>query len=174
ILSPSYPAPERRAGDRDLRIIPHEIYLAIFKHIAPTSGPLHLRNELTLFQLSRVCKFFRNLSLPPIFDYITFYDPTFDDHQPLLLRKNATSKGVILCRQIAAKEPLALFLAQCVKVCHFEGWQPGRNDYGGAQMSSRIYVSGLAHMRNIRELKFFFRSFVNNPLWDVIANLESL
>ncbi|KAF9232243.1 hypothetical protein BU15DRAFT_81479 [Melanogaster broomeanus] len=159
--------PERRAGDRDLRIIPNEIYLAIFKYLVPASGPLNLEDESTLFKLSLVCRFFRDLFLPRLFACIEFYDHKLDGLQ----RKRASSRGFNLCERIAALEPLALSLALCVKVGHFERCDSGDTDFGNY---SWVYVSGMAHMRNIRELQFTSCNFVNNELWDVIATLELL
>ncbi|KAF9233044.1 hypothetical protein BU15DRAFT_80515 [Melanogaster broomeanus] len=159
--------PERRAGDRNLRIIPNEIYLAIFKYLVPASGPLNLEDESTLFKLSLVCRFFRDLFLPRIFACIEFYDHELNGHH----RKKGSSRGFILCKRIAAQEPLALSLAPCVKAVHFEGYDSGDTDFGNY---SWVYVSGMAHMRNIRELQFTSCNFVNNELWDVIATLELL
>ncbi|KAF9236789.1 hypothetical protein BU15DRAFT_63714 [Melanogaster broomeanus] len=159
--------PERRAEDRDLRIIPNEIYLAIFEHIAPPSGRLSPEDLGTLTNLSLVCRFFGNLCLPRIFEYLELSGSVFGDHNPLPHRNDATSRGMTLCSQIAAKEPLALSLAQCVKVCHFRDWRLGTESSWVVQAFSRVCVAGIARMKNIRELKFF-GSFVNKGHWDVI------
>ncbi|KIJ08748.1 hypothetical protein PAXINDRAFT_18129 [Paxillus involutus ATCC 200175] len=144
--------PERRAGDRDLPIIPNEIYLIIFEHIAPTSTRLSHQQLLTLSNLSRVCSFFGNASLPRIYEYLEF-------------STHMGSRAWILCRQIAAKQPLALSVAQCVNVCRFVWW----NLAGDGSWA----VQTFSHMKNIRSLKFF-RCFVKKAHWDVITALESL
>jgi hypothetical protein len=77
------------------------------------------------------------------------------------------SRARILCQQIAAKQPLALSLAQCVKVCRFTNWKHDN------EALSQLYVSRMAHMKNIRELHFT-QSFVKKTHWDVIATMESL
>ncbi|KAF9233047.1 hypothetical protein BU15DRAFT_80518 [Melanogaster broomeanus] len=107
--------PERRSGDRDLRIIPNEIYLTIFEHIAPTSARLSLEQLKMFTNLSLVCRFFGNLCLPRVFEYVEI--PGFGNRAPLT-RDGSASRGKMLCQHIAAKEPLALALAECVKVCH--------------------------------------------------------
>ncbi|KIJ08747.1 hypothetical protein PAXINDRAFT_102462 [Paxillus involutus ATCC 200175] len=166
--------PERRAGDRDLPILPNEIYLIIFEDIAPTSSRLSPKQLLTLSNLSRVCRFFGNICLPRIFEYIAFinfmsrysYPPT---EIPRISRARA------LCEQVATKEPLALSLAQCVKVCHFMGWRFASGGPGSwaVQTFSELCLSGMAHMKNISKLEFF-ESSVQKAHWDVITTLESL
>ncbi|KIJ19179.1 hypothetical protein PAXINDRAFT_97204, partial [Paxillus involutus ATCC 200175] len=151
--------PERRAGDRDLPTVPNEIYLNIFEHIAPTSMRLLFPEQLkTLSNLSRVCKFFCDVCLPRIFEDLDFSAyPT-----------RVSSRAWTLCEHIAAQQPLALSLAQCVKVCRFE-----KLVSEDPPVSHTLYISGLAHMKNICELTFL-QSSMSNAHWDVIANLESL
>ncbi|KAF9233054.1 hypothetical protein BU15DRAFT_16440, partial [Melanogaster broomeanus] len=112
--------PERRAGDRNLPIIPNEIYLLILEDIAPTSGRLSPEQVDIFINLSLVCRFFGNLCLPRVFEYVEFAG--FGDQTPLAARADFASRGLALCEHIAAKEPLALALAECVKVCHLTNW----------------------------------------------------
>ncbi|KIJ08033.1 hypothetical protein PAXINDRAFT_173118, partial [Paxillus involutus ATCC 200175] len=79
----------------------------------------------------------------------------------------------MLCEQILAKEPRALSIAQCVKVCRITDWEFGVNVPRAVHPFSRLYVSGMARMKNIRKIEFF-RSSVKNAHWDVITILESL
>ncbi|KIJ05966.1 hypothetical protein PAXINDRAFT_103566 [Paxillus involutus ATCC 200175] len=144
--------PERRAGDRDLPILPNEIYLIIFEHIAPTSTRLSPEQLKTFSDLSHVCKFFANVCLARTFEYLEFSG-------------NMASRAWILCQQIAAEHPLALSLAQCVKICRFAGWSLPRDGPWAAQVLSR--------MKNIREVEFF-QCYVRKAHWDVITPLESL
>ncbi|KAF8837155.1 hypothetical protein BDN67DRAFT_227811 [Paxillus ammoniavirescens] len=169
--------PERRIGDRDLPIIPNEIHLIIFEYIAPTSTRLSPEQVLTLSNLSRICKFFANLCLPRIFEYLEFSGSIFsgDSILPSLNKDRAhmASRLSMLCEQIVAKEPRALSIAQCVKVCRFTDWEFGDNAPRAVHPFSRLYISGMAHMKNIRTVEFF-RCFVMNAHWNVIATLESL
>ncbi|KAF9220648.1 hypothetical protein BS17DRAFT_810556 [Gyrodon lividus] len=154
--------PERRAGNRDLPIVPNEIYLIIFEHIAPPSGELSAEQLKTFSDLSLVCKLFGDISLPRIFERVELCG--------WMSHCGAALRGTALCQQVAAKEPLALSLAQCVKVCHITHWEV----YPLASCElSQMYTTGMAHMKNIRELKFI-RSFINQGHWDVITVLESL
>ncbi|KIK92894.1 hypothetical protein PAXRUDRAFT_829551 [Paxillus rubicundulus Ve08.2h10] len=177
--------PERRAGDRDLLAIPNEIYLIILEHIAPTSTKLSPEQVLTLSNLALTCKCFANLCLPRIFEYLEFSGCIFssDDILPSLDKGTVlmASRVRMLCKQIVAKEPLSLSIAQCVKVCRFTEWEVC-HFIGGehADKASRIDhthqqfdISGMARMENIRKLEFF-RSSVKKLHWDVIATLESL
>ncbi|KIJ06487.1 hypothetical protein PAXINDRAFT_20323 [Paxillus involutus ATCC 200175] len=169
--------PERRIGDRDLPIIPNEIHLIIFEHIAPTSTRLSSEQILTLSNLSRICRFFANLCLPRIFEYLEFSGSIFsgDGILPSLDKDAAhmASRLRMLCEQILAKEPRALSIAQCVKVCRFTDWEFGVKAPRAVHPFTRLYVSGMAHMKNIRKIEFF-RSSVKNAHWDVITILESL
>ncbi|KAF9220650.1 hypothetical protein BS17DRAFT_786902 [Gyrodon lividus] len=162
--------PERRVGNTNLPIIPNEIHLIILEHIAPSSGRLSVEQLKDLSSLSLVCRFFGNFCLPRIFEYTEFSGSVYGNH---ISRTHAASRGRTLCQQIAAKQHLALSLAQCVKVCHITDWQLGDEGSWAVQMFSQRYVAGMAHMKNIREL-MFFRSFVKQGHWDVITTLESL
>ncbi|KAF9230007.1 hypothetical protein BU15DRAFT_84189 [Melanogaster broomeanus] len=79
----------------------------------------------------------------------------------------------MLCQHIAAKEPLALALAECVKVCHVTDCDLGLQDSSNLEMLSRIYLAGMAGMKNIRELEIS-HSNVTTDYWDVISTLELL
>ncbi|KAF8839494.1 hypothetical protein BDN67DRAFT_970002 [Paxillus ammoniavirescens] len=155
--------PERRAGDRDLPIIPNEIYLAIFEYIAPTSkSSLSLKQQRAFSNLSRVCRFFCNICLPRVFEDLNIHIDAAYMH--------SFSRSWILCQQIAAKQPLALSLAQCVKVCHFTDWKLVSTC---SRVAHPLYISGIMHMKNIRKLSFF-QNLMKNAYWDVIANVQSL
>ncbi|KAF8837174.1 hypothetical protein BDN67DRAFT_973348 [Paxillus ammoniavirescens] len=110
--------PARHARDRDLLMIPNEIYLIIFEHIAPTSTELSLEQILTLASLSRICRFFGNVCLPHISEYLEF-SKSVPSRARLVYEQ-------ILYEQIAAKQPLALSLVQCVKGCRFEDLDPSQ------------------------------------------------
>ncbi|KIJ19319.1 hypothetical protein PAXINDRAFT_7813 [Paxillus involutus ATCC 200175] len=168
--------PERRARDRDLPIIPNEIHLIIFEYIAPTSTRLSPKQILTLSNLFRVCRFFANLCFPRIFECLEFTPCIFVDNIPPARCNDAdrmASRARILCQQIAAKEPLALFLSQCVKICHFTDWKDANESWCTVHTLSQLCISGMAHMKNIRKLQFF-RSFVKKAHWDAITTLGSL
>ncbi|KIJ19180.1 hypothetical protein PAXINDRAFT_8531 [Paxillus involutus ATCC 200175] len=154
--------PERRAGDKDLPIIPNEIYLIIFEHIAPTSMRLFSEQLKTFSNLSRVCRFFCNTCLPRIFEDLKIHIDAVYMH--------SFSRAQILCQQIAAKQPLALSLAQCVKVCRFEDWKLFSE---GSRAAQALYISGISHMKNIRELSFS-QNTMKNAHWDMIASVQSL
>ncbi|KAF9230020.1 hypothetical protein BU15DRAFT_13534, partial [Melanogaster broomeanus] len=163
-------APERRTGNRDLRTIPNEIYLTILEDIAPTSGKLSPEQVEIFINLSLVCRLFGNLCLPRVFEYVEF---VFGARIPLPVRGDSASRGSTLCHHIAAKEPLALALAQCVGVCHLTNWRRGRDGWPGLRTLSQIYLTGMARMKNIRKVGILY-SNVEIALWDVIATLESL
>ncbi|KIK78449.1 hypothetical protein PAXRUDRAFT_16865 [Paxillus rubicundulus Ve08.2h10] len=172
-----FSAPKRCAGDRHLPIIPNEIHLIIFEHLAPISTRLSSQQILTLFNLSCTCRFFANLCLPRIFEYLEFSGCIFsgDDILPSLDKDTAhmASRARILCQRITAKEPRALSIAQCVKAGRFTDWEFGVNAPRAVHPFSQLYLSGMAHMKNIRKLEFF-RSSVKKLHWDVIATLELL
>ncbi|KAF8836872.1 hypothetical protein BDN67DRAFT_973634 [Paxillus ammoniavirescens] len=113
-------APEHRAGDRHLSIIPNEIFLIILEHIAPTSTRLSSEQLLTsgLSSLSRVCRFFSNLCLPRIFQYSWFFSAPVGNNA-----SHMGSRAWILCQHMAAKQPLARPPTQCVKVCRFTDFE---------------------------------------------------
>jgi len=163
--------PERRIGCRNLPIIPNEIYLTIFEHIAPTSTKLSPEQLKTFSKLSRICRLFCNVCLPRIFEYLEFSGSIFDTLPAQAARM--ASRAWILCQQIAAKQPLALSLAQYVKVCRFTDFLDAGAGSWGVQMFSKLYISSMAHMKNIRKL-YFLQSSVENEHWDVITNLGSL
>jgi hypothetical protein len=146
--------------------MPNEIYLIILEHIAPTSTRLYSEQFLTLSNLSRVCRFFANLCLPRIFEYLSFFGFATGNNA-----FHMDSRARILCQHIAAKQPLALSLAHCVKVCHFTGF--GNFNESVWAVYRGLYNSGMPHMKNLRELKFS-RSIVKKVHWDAVATLESL
>ncbi|KAF9233048.1 hypothetical protein BU15DRAFT_80519 [Melanogaster broomeanus] len=158
--------PERRSGDRDLCIIPNEIYLTIFEHIAPPSARLSPQQLKMFTNLCLVCRFFGNLCLPRVFGHVKFYEYDRDTC-------GVVSLGRTLCQHIAAKEPLALALAQCVKCCYLTNSPLAYDGWPELRTLSRINLTGMAHMKNIRELKIT-ASNVKMAHWDVIATLESL
>ncbi|KIJ19329.1 hypothetical protein PAXINDRAFT_96730 [Paxillus involutus ATCC 200175] len=165
--------PERRTGDRILPIIPNEIYLIILEHIAPASTKPSPEQLLTFSKLSRICRFFYNIYLPRIFEYLELSGSIFSGDPLPAHEAHMASRGWILCQQIATKQPLALYLAQFVKACHFTDWAFGSAGSLGAQMFLESYISGMARMKNIRELHF--SDFpVKKAHWDAIKNLESL
>ncbi|KAF9229975.1 hypothetical protein BU15DRAFT_84235 [Melanogaster broomeanus] len=79
----------------------------------------------------------------------------------------------MLCQHIAAKEPLALALAECVKVCRVTNCRLGLGGSSNLEMLSQIYLAGMARMKNIRELEIS-HSNVTTDYWDVISTLELL
>ncbi|KAF8550788.1 hypothetical protein OG21DRAFT_1487492 [Imleria badia] len=163
--------PERRSADRLLPIIPNEIYLHLFEHIAPPSRRL-TPEELGLFiSLSLVCRFFANSCLPRIFEFVEFSGAIFSDDTCTAVSK--TSREGTLCTQIDAKQPLALALAKTVRVCHFTNWRPDDTSSCALQLFDKKCISGMLHMKNIRQLKFF-HSFVDTEHWSAIASLSLL
>ncbi|KAF8837168.1 hypothetical protein BDN67DRAFT_228582 [Paxillus ammoniavirescens] len=165
--------PERRAGDKILPFIPNEIYLIIFEHIAPTSTKLSPEQLLTFSKLSRICRFFCNVCLPRIFEDLEFSGSIFGGYTLSTNEAHMASRAWTLCQQIAAQQPLALYLAQCVKACHFTEWMDVSADSWAVQRFSELYISGVAHMKNICEL-YFLQSSVEDKHWDMITTLESL
>ncbi|KAF9233050.1 hypothetical protein BU15DRAFT_80520 [Melanogaster broomeanus] len=170
--------PERRSGDRDLRIIPNEIYLTIFEHVALPSARLSPEQLETFTNLCLVCRSFGNLCLPRVFEHVEIHG--FGNRAPLTrvgghapLTDSSASRGRMLCQHIAAKEPLALELARCVKVCYVTNWPLGLEVSSELQMLSQIYLTGIARMKHIHELKISY-SNVKTDHWNVISTLESL
>ncbi|KAF9230674.1 hypothetical protein BU15DRAFT_83331 [Melanogaster broomeanus] len=116
--------------------------------------------------LCLVCRFFGNLCLPRVFEHVEFYEYDRDTC-------GVVSPGRTLCQHIAAKEPLALALAQCVKCCYLTNWPLASDAWPELRTLSRINLTGMARMKNIRELRIS-ASNVKMVHWDVIAALESL
>ena len=165
-LSSLSPAPKRRGH----RIIPNEIYIYIFELIVPPTWCL-TPEELRIFaNLSGVCRFFANFCLPRVYEFMQFDGSILRDDTPTELCNDGiykASREATLCTQIAAKQPLALSLAQRVRSCYFV--------FRRVEDSRvvRRYLAGMLHMKNIRKLKFS-NSFVGAEHWSVIATLESL
>ncbi|KAG9312600.1 hypothetical protein JVU11DRAFT_6997 [Chiua virens] len=172
-----YSTPERGGGDRILPIIPNEIHLHIFEHLFPLLRRLDDEALRTLSRLSAVCRFYANLCLPRVYEYVELSVPQ-DDHKSPTAPDGVydISSGTTLFSQIAANQPLALSLARCVRSCHFRN---GRIDYLlGADIKKhgptpKEYIVAVSQMTNIRELKFSC-DFVNQDHWRTIMSLESL
>ncbi|KAF9232244.1 hypothetical protein BU15DRAFT_67650 [Melanogaster broomeanus] len=92
---------------------------------------------------------------PRIFEYVEVSG--FGHVGSLAIRNGSASRGKTLCQHIAAKQPLALALARCVKL----------------QTLSQIQFTGLSHMTNICKLRISHLT-VDITFWDVAATLESL
>ncbi|KAG9312719.1 hypothetical protein JVU11DRAFT_7146 [Chiua virens] len=107
--------PERLSADRILPVIPNEIYIYIFDHIAPPSGRLDAKEARIFADLSGVCRFFADFCLPRIFEYLVFSGSIFRDlpHNAFL---NDTiynqSREARLFSLINVRQPLALALAK--------------------------------------------------------------
>ena len=169
-LTPISPAPERKNGDQILPIVPNEIYLCIFEHIAPPTGDLTSEQLRTFANLSRICRFFANFCLPRIFESVDF-SCMFLPHRNIKAVYK-TSRETILGTQIAAKQPLALALAKRVRTCHFTDRAFHRMGQGVPLLTDKC-IAVMSHMRHIRELRIF-QCAVGPEHWEVIASLGSL
>ncbi|KAI9462069.1 hypothetical protein HD554DRAFT_1468768 [Boletus coccyginus] len=169
--------PERQKADRILPIIPSEIYLCIFEHIAPPTSGLTPEQRRTYAHLSSVCRIFANFCLPRVFEFVVFSGAIFRHGMPTQHGMDAiykTSRESTLCKQIAAKQPLALALAKTVRTCHFTNWKFNHRLSRDIQLFANKYIAGqISLMTNIRELGFF-HSVVGAEHWDVIATLPLL
>ncbi|KAF9233045.1 hypothetical protein BU15DRAFT_66911 [Melanogaster broomeanus] len=116
-------------------------------------------------------RFFGNLSLPRIFEYVEVSG--FGHVGSLAIRNGSASRGKTLCQHIAAKQPLALALARCVKVCYITQRPLDLECSPQLQTLSQIQFTGLSHMTNICKLRISHLT-VDITFWDVAATLESL
>ncbi|KAI9574175.1 hypothetical protein HD554DRAFT_5528 [Boletus coccyginus] len=172
--------PERREADRILPIIPNEIYLCIFEHVAPPTSCLTSEQLGMVANLSRVCRFFANLCLPRLFEFLEFSGAVGREDPPTQSQWHRdatyrTLRATTLCTQIDAKQPLALALARRVKTCHFTNWKPYSRESGYKLSANFKYLATMLHsgLRHIRELGFF-DGIVGPEHWDAVAALPSL
>lgn len=162
--------------DRVLPNIPNEIYLDILGYIAPSTGILTPEQHQIFSDLSCVCRFFANLCLPRVFESIEFSGSIFRDTMPSWLRNDTTfktSRESTLCAQIAANQPLALSLAQTVKICRFTDWKTNTAGAWALRIFSKKYLAAMVHMKSIHQLTFS-DSFVDSEYWDAMATLPLL
>jgi len=154
--------PERRRLDQALPTIPNEIYLSMIEAIAPSTGIVTRRDQLqTLSKLAGTCRFFANICLPRIFEFIELSRPDsrcFPNPPGALI-------GSTLFKQIVKKQPLALALAQSVRKCLF---RPCRDD-----RYAKKCIAVMSHMNNIRHLQLS-ECNVDGEYWSMLAMLPSL
>lgn len=70
-----FPGPTRRVGERLLPFLANEMYLSIFDYFRPSDGLTERQSRRILLSLSRVCRFFRAVTIPHIFHTIRFEFP---------------------------------------------------------------------------------------------------
>ena len=171
-------APERRdVNSRILHIIPNEIYFEIFGHIATPTENLTEEQIRTFSRLSRVCRLFAGFCLPRTFEHVEFSGSIFRNDSPVAVYNDTipyrTSRETTLCAQLAEKQPLALALAEKVKVCHFTNWKLDDNGSWAVRLFAKKYITAMVHMKHIRRLEFW-NSYVDAEHWTAIAILKVL
>ena len=161
---------------RILPIIPNETYLDIFEHIAPSTVNLTAEQLKIFINLSGVCRFFAHFCLPRIFECVEFSGSqscsnTAHRHDTVYKAPRERVFG----QQIAAKQPLALALAETVRECRFIHWRLDHDkDLAWAvRLFAHKHIAAMAHMKHIRRLAFS-DSFIESEHWKVISALESL
>ncbi|KAG1772022.1 hypothetical protein EDD22DRAFT_947571 [Suillus occidentalis] len=162
----SWSTPLRRNGQTDLPLIPNEIYLHIFECIAPIDRPLsqYFDQDIKIFSaLALVCRFFRFVALPRIFEGVTFSAKKHRD-STLASRKSEWAT------QILANDEPAMSLALYVRECTFDTLALHEEEKWPFE---NLYCQAMARMSNIRKVVFSCL-FVKIDHWEALAGLKQL